>query len=86
MNQRILFNDDISWDETHGCVSQTAQASGALIQCFITLEYLTRLGLVDLTPSAAIELSQMCQFDIEEDAAQLIEQEQLNSRNQLFLS
>ena len=85
MNQSILFNDDLIWVPTKQHVYMTAQCSGAIVQCYISLEYLKRLGLKSLQPEAIIEFCELCQFDIEEDAQHEIAEERLNEDNQLYL-
>jgi len=85
MNQAILFNDDLMWCQDTLQTKVTAQSAGILIQVFVSMGYLQRLGLGSTEPAAVLAFCHQVQFDIEEDAQQLIEQEQLNEKNQLFL-
>jgi len=86
MNQSILFNDDFAWDETHKHVTFSAQSGGARVQGVVTLTYLRRLGLTIVEANAIVEFCQLVQFDIEEDAQQLIEAEHLDQSNTLELN
>ena len=86
MNQAILFNDDMSWSADKQHVGFSAQSGGGLIACFLTINYLKRLGLTHDDERGIIEFCQMIQFDIEEDAQQAIEDERLTDDNQLWLT
>jgi hypothetical protein len=85
MNQNVLFNDDIHWDETAQQVSFTAQSSGALVRCYLSASYLSRIGIHSTTNQELVTQCQLMQFDIEEDAQQAIDDEHLNERNELWL-
>jgi len=85
MNQSILFNDDLIWCNDKKQASLTAQSAGLLVQVIVSKRYLQRLGLDSVEPTAVIKFCQDMQFDIEDDAQRLIEEERLNENNQLHL-
>lgn len=86
MNQSVLFNDDFHWDQPLQLVSFSAQSAGSLIKCFLTESYLEKIGAIGDNEQTIIDLCQLMQFDIEEDAQQAIEDEHLNDKNELWLS
>lgn len=76
MNQAILFTDDQKWNEQLQAVDFSAQQSGALIGCFISLSELQYWSGVTITsPQQALTVFSEWRFDIEERAEQLIEEE-----------
>jgi len=85
MNQGILFNDDIHWDETAQQISFSAQYGGALVQCYLSATYLKTLAINSSDQQDLVNQCQLAQFDIEDDAQQAIDDEHLNDKNQLWL-
>lgn len=75
MNQAILFNDDISYQQ--GELTFTAMACGQLIRCKITTE---------LDQEAALAHFAQHQFDYEMQAEQLIEDEAFNEAGEVSLA
>lgn len=87
MNQSILINDDMTWNGESQQVEFTALYSGAAIQCILTMEYLTNRGFNGEVQSKFInEFCSLISFDIEEDAQQGIEEEQLDDNGRMILS
>lgn len=79
MNQSILFADIQNWDEAKQAVRFPAQQAGALIECLITLEELTKLsGEVIKGEQQALSCFSQHRFEIEELAEELIEEEEFN--------
>lgn len=86
MNQSILINDDMRWDSTLNSVLFTAISAGAIIKCQLTKAYLVMKGMNEqLEPVAILEFCVLMEFDIEEDASQAIENEQLTDDGVLIL-
>lgn len=85
MNQSVLFNDDIHWDECAQHVSFSAQCSGALVRCYLSASYLERIGINSRSNKEQVAQCQLMQFDIEEDAQSAIDDERLNEKNELWL-
>lgn len=86
MNQSILINDDMRWDSTLNSVLFTAISAGAIIKCQLTKAYLVKKGMNEqLEPVAILEFCVLMEFDIEEDASQAIEKEQLTDDGVLIL-
>ncbi|KJY86068.1 DUF1488 domain-containing protein [Pseudoalteromonas piscicida] len=75
MNQAILFNDDISYQQ--GELTFTAMASGQLIRCKIATKF---------EQDAAIAHFAQHQFDYEMQAEQLIEEEAFNEAGEISLA
>ena len=87
MNQSILINDDMTWNCKSQRIEFTALYSGAIIQCILTMEYLTNKGFDGEIQSRSInEFCNLISFDIEEDTQQAIEEEQLDDNGQIILS
>ena len=85
MNQSVLFNDDIHWEEAAQQISFTAESSGALVRCYLGTSYLNRIGIDSTGNQELVTQCLLFQFDIEEDAQQAIDDEHLNKRNELWL-
>jgi len=85
MNQSILCNDDLAWDEATQQVRFTAQAAGAHITCYLALSYLKKAGLSSSSAAEIVEFCESIQFDIEEDAQQAIADEHLEG-DKLYLT
>lgn len=87
MNQAILFSDELSWNQQAQSVDFSAQCMGALIECRVTaslLEKLTQVKVVD--EKSAVEAFELCRFDIEEQAEQLIEEEEYDANGRIVLN
>jgi len=85
MNQGILFNDDIHWDEATQHISFSAQCGGALVRCYLSASYLKTLGINSSHQQELVNQCKLAQFDIEDDAQQAIDDEHLNDKNELWL-
>lgn len=87
MNQSILINDDMRWDPVLNSISFTAISAGAIIQCQLTKAYLVAKGMnKQLGEVEILGFCALIEFDIEEDASQAIENEQLNDDGVLILN
>lgn len=86
MNQSILFPDIQSWDESSQSVNFPAQQSGALIECYVTKQKLTKMsGLSVECEQQAIEAFIAFRFDLEEMAEELIEDEAFNEEGYIII-
>jgi len=86
MNQAILVNDDMHWNDNKGCVEFSAIFSGSIITCEISSQYLTEKGCIESSDSVqALEFCETISFDIEEDAQEAINDERQTDDNILFL-
>ncbi|MGF1722777.1 DUF1488 domain-containing protein [Vibrio kyushuensis] len=80
MNQSILFPDIQDWNEEKKVISFSAQQSGALIECSISVSQLERLSDKKIVSTQlALEIFKEYRFDIEELAEELIEQEEFDT-------
>ena len=84
MNQSILFPDIQDWDEESQSIIFPAQQSGALIECVMSIEGLSRLAGRDIEEGdQALVIFSELRFDIEELAEELIEEEEYDSSNRI---
>ena len=84
MNQSILFPDIQDWDEESRTITFPAQQSGALIECVMSIEELSRLaGRYIKEGDQALVIFSGLRFDIEELAEELIEEEEYDSSNRI---
>ncbi|MEZ9301139.1 DUF1488 domain-containing protein [Vibrio splendidus] len=84
MNQSILFPDIQDWDEENQSIIFSAQQSGALIECVMSIEELSRLAGKDIEEGdQALVIFSELRFDIEELAEELIEEEEYDSSNRI---
>tara|TARA_B100001059_G_scaffold230953_1_gene265973 strand:- start:556 stop:825 length:270 start_codon:yes stop_codon:yes gene_type:complete len=84
MNQSILFPDTQDWDEESQSIIFSAQQSGALIECVVSIEELSRLSGKDIEEGGqALAIFAELRFDIEELAEELIEEEEYDSSNRI---
>ncbi|MGF1698414.1 DUF1488 domain-containing protein [Vibrio lamellibrachiae] len=80
MNQSILFPDIQNWNEEKKVINFSAQQSGALIECSISISQLELLSDKKIvSPQLALEIFKEYRFDIEELAEELIEQEEFDA-------
>ena len=70
MNQSILFNDDLSFNETHHAWSFTGLVNGQYFSVFIAEKYHSKEQLVSNTTK----------FDWEEQAEDYLENHELDSQ------
>ncbi|MCW8336040.1 DUF1488 family protein [Vibrio paucivorans] len=86
MNQSILFPDLQTWDAVKNVIVFPAQQSGALIECVVSKSYLENMvGSAIETEQQAIQVFQKLSFDLEEQAEELIEEEEFNLQGQIEL-
>lgn len=86
MNQSILFDDELQWNESEQSVGFTAQCMGAQIQCAAPKALLEQLtGLLIDDQSAAFRAFELCRFDVEELAEEQIEEEEYDSQGRIVL-
>ncbi|EAQ53145.1 DUF1488 domain-containing protein [Vibrio sp. MED222] len=84
MNQSILFSDIQDWDEENQSITFPVQQSGALIECVMSIEELSRLAGKDIEEGdQALVIFSELRFDIEELAEELIEEEEYDSSNRI---
>ncbi|MBO7913989.1 DUF1488 domain-containing protein [Vibrio splendidus] len=84
MNQSILFPDIQDWDEENQSIIFPAQQSGALIECVMSIEELSRLAGKNIEEGdQALVIFSELRFDIEELAEELIEEEEYDSSNRI---
>ncbi|MEZ8880583.1 DUF1488 domain-containing protein [Vibrio lentus] len=84
MNQSILFPDIQNWDEEKQSIIFPAQQSGALIECVMSIEELSRLAGKDIEEGdQALVIFSELRFDIEELAEELIEEEEYDSSHRI---
>ena len=84
MNQSILFPDIQDWDEENQSIIFPAQQSGALIECVMSIEELSRLAGKDIEEGdQALVIFSELRFDIEDLAEELIEEEEYDSSNRI---
>ncbi len=84
MNQSILFPDIQDWDEESQSIVFPAQQSGALIECVVSTEELSRLSDKEIEGGEqALATFAELRFDIEEIAEELIEEEEYDSSNRI---
>ncbi|CDS93757.1 DUF1488 domain-containing protein [Vibrio crassostreae] len=84
MNQSILFPDIQDWNEENQTITFPAQQSGALIECVMSIEELSRLAGRDIEEGdQALVIFSELRFDIEELAEELIEEEEYDSSNRI---
>ncbi|PQJ68349.1 DUF1488 domain-containing protein [Photobacterium angustum] len=86
MNQDILFSDIQSWDAVRQAVNFPAQQGGALIICWVTLNWLQQHSGKPLNNEADIlaEFSSM-RFDLEELAEVMIEDESFDDDGDIVI-
>ncbi len=86
MNQSILFPDIQSWDESSQSVNFPAQQSGALIECYVTKEKLSKMSGSNVEgEQQALEAFIALRFDLEEVAEELIEDEAFNEEGHIVI-
>ncbi|MGF1911427.1 DUF1488 domain-containing protein [Vibrio kasasachensis] len=86
MNQSILFPDIQTWNEELNAVTFPAQQSGALIECVASVSYLSQLSDQTINGAQqALDVFDQNRFEIEEQAEQLIEDEEYNAQGMIEL-
>ena len=86
MNQSILFPDIQTWNEELNAVTFPAQQSGALIECVASVSYLSQLSERTINGAQqALDVFEQNRFEIEEQAEQLIEDEEYNAQGMIEL-
>jgi hypothetical protein len=86
MNQSILFPDIQSWDESSQSIHFPAQQSGALIECYVTKQQLSKMIGLDIEDEQkAVEAFLALRFDLEEMAEELIEDEAFNEEGHIVI-
>ncbi|MCL9776963.1 DUF1488 family protein [Vibrio methylphosphonaticus] len=84
MNQSILFSDDIVWNSLTRTLTFHANQSGMLITCAIAAEKLGQLASMRVnSEEEAFEAYKKAQFDIEECAEALIEDEDFDEQGNI---
>ncbi|MGF1759734.1 DUF1488 domain-containing protein [Photobacterium sagamiensis] len=86
MNQDILFADIQSWDNDKLAVNFPAQQAGALIICWVSLQWLQQKTAQKLTKESDIlAMFSANRFDLEELAEALIEDEAFDSEGHILI-
>ncbi|MGV2989976.1 DUF1488 domain-containing protein [Vibrio sp. E150_011] len=76
MNQSILFSDDITWNQELLLLTFHAHQSGMMIRCSISHDRLSQLSSIAVNNKTdAFNAYRIAQFDIEDLAEALIEDE-----------
>ncbi|MCP4955760.1 DUF1488 domain-containing protein [Photobacterium aquimaris] len=87
MNQDILFSDIQSWDAVRQAVNFPAQQGGALIICWVTLDWLQQHSGKSLSTSDEIIATFIeYRFDIEDIAEAMIDNEDFNDNGDIVIS
>lgn len=87
MNQSILINDDLAWNQSAGRVEFSAICAGSIVICQLSPQYLINKGLDrNTSPEHMIKFCETITFDIEDDAQQAIDDEQHIDESVLVLS
>ncbi|PSW11731.1 DUF1488 domain-containing protein [Photobacterium sanctipauli] len=87
MNQDILFPDIQSWDQKQQAVSFPAQQAGALITCWVSLDWLQQRASLQLeNESDILATFSAHRFDLEELAEALIEDESFNDDGEIVIN
>ena len=67
MNQSILFNDDVAWQEQEQRLVFSAQAYGATVTCYLSRHRLELVSGLDLPrPADLLFTFESVRFDLEE--------------------
>lgn len=86
MNQSILFNDGVVWQETQQRLMFSAQMIGATVPCYISRHYLEQLAARPLLrPADLLQTFEALRFDIEELAEQKIEEQEFAEDGSIYL-
>ena len=86
MNQSILFNDGLVWQETQQRLMFSAQMMGATVPCYISRHYLEQLAARPLLrPADLLQTFEALRFDIEELAEQKIEEQEFAEDGSIYL-
>lgn len=86
MNQSILFNDGVVWQETQQRLMFSAQMMGATLPCYISRHYLEQLAARPLLrPADLLQTFEALRFDIEELAEQKIEEQEFAEDGSIYL-
>ena len=86
MNQSILFNDGVVWQETQQRLMFSAQMMGATVPCYISRHYLEQLAARPLLrPADLLQTFEALRFDIEELAEQKIEKQEFAEDGSIYL-
>ena len=86
MNQSILFNDGVVWQETQQRLMFSAQIMGATVPCYISRHYLEQLAARPLLrPADLLQTFEALRFDIEELAEQKIEEQEFAEDGSIYL-
>lgn len=87
MNQDIIFADIQSWDNDKQAVNFPAQQAGALISCWVSLQWLQQQTAQELTTESDIlAVFSANRFDLEELAEELIEDEAFDSEGHILIA
>ena len=86
MNQSILFNGGVVWQETQQRLMFSAQMMGATVPCYISRHYLEQLAARPLLrPADLLQTFEALRFDIEELAEQKIEEQEFAEDGSIYL-
>nr|ADI17027.1 hypothetical protein [uncultured Vibrionales bacterium HF0010_22E23] len=87
MNQSILFPDQQTYNVAREAVAFPAQSSGALISCFVSVDWLQRQTGNSLNAeSEVLAAFNQCRFDLEDAAEAAIEDEDFNQQGEVWIS
>ncbi|MDX1304290.1 DUF1488 domain-containing protein [Photobacterium sp.] len=87
MNQDILFADIQRWDSDKLAVNFSAQQAGALIGCWVSLQWLQQQTAQELiTESDILAVFAANRFDLEELAEELIKDEAFDNEGHIHIN
>ncbi|MCE0556565.1 MULTISPECIES: DUF1488 domain-containing protein [unclassified Motilimonas] len=87
MNQSIQFPDQQQWHQAKGMVVFPALNGGQLIQCHVSLNFLTQHGeLADSSSASVLALFEQLRFDLEELAEEKIANEDFDTNGDINLT
>ena len=86
MNQSILFNDGVVWQETQQRLMFSAQMLGVTVLCYISHHYLEQLAARPLLrPDDLLQAFETLRFDIEELAEQKMAEQEFAEDGSIYL-
>ncbi|WP_437889921.1 DUF1488 domain-containing protein [Phytobacter sp. V91] len=85
MNQAIQFPDREEWSDSEQALCFPAMVNGILLTCMISGETLA-LRFGGDSPAQWLTSFQQCRWDLEDEAEQLIQQQQEDAQGRVWLS
>lgn len=85
MNQAIQFPDREEWSDSEQALCFPAMVNGILLTCMMSSETLA-LRFGGDSPAQWLASFQQCRWDLEDEAEQLIQQQQEDAQGRVWLS